>query len=183
MILSLGALSDFVVPLLVVLFLFISVVMVLVVLVQRPQGGGLSGAFGGASAGSSQTAFGARTGDALTIITIGIFVAFLALAIGLNYLVGPPSAVPADTAGAAPPGTTQQDGALPTPQGTGPSPENATTTIPPVEEIPAEPPTEGETGEATPERPPAETGEGEGGNSEETSEPPSEGGEGSGGGA
>ncbi|MEL7472045.1 MAG: preprotein translocase subunit SecG [Planctomycetota bacterium] len=72
------------VQLFVVAFLAICVVMVLTVLIQRPQGGGLSGAFGagsGGGGGAGQTAFGARTGDALTFATIGIFVIYLICAI------------------------------------------------------------------------------------------------------
>lgn len=76
---------------LIVAFLFLSVLMILIVLIQRPQGGGLSGAFGSA-AGSGQTAFGARTGDALTIATVGIFVVFLVTAAGLNHTIRPPKA-------------------------------------------------------------------------------------------
>jgi len=67
-----------------VLFLVVCVMMVLTVLIQRPQGGGLSGAFG-SGAGSGQTAFGAKTGDALTIFTIIVFVSFLTLGIFLNF--------------------------------------------------------------------------------------------------
>jgi preprotein translocase subunit SecG len=70
----------------------VSVMMMLVVLIQRPTGGGLSGAFGAASEGAGQTAFGARTGDALTTATIVIFLLFLGFAIGLNYVVDAPSA-------------------------------------------------------------------------------------------
>ncbi|MEM8756960.1 MAG: preprotein translocase subunit SecG [Planctomycetota bacterium] len=69
-------------------FLIICVVMILIVLIQRPQGGGLSGAFG-SGAGSGQTAFGAKTGDALTYATIGIFVLFLIAAVGLNFAARP----------------------------------------------------------------------------------------------
>ncbi len=67
-----------------VLFLVVCVMMILTVLIQRPQGGGLSGAFG-SGAGSGQTAFGAKTGDALTIFTIIVFVLFLGFGISLNY--------------------------------------------------------------------------------------------------
>ena len=95
--------SQWVVGLMVVLFLFISVCMVLIVLIQRPQGGGLSGAFGGGGAeGAGQTAFGAKTGDVLTTVTIGIFVVFLGIAVALNYVVRPPAAAPVETIGAAP---------------------------------------------------------------------------------
>src|SRR5690606_36556084 len=60
------ALNPILTNLLVVLFLFVCVVLILTILIQRPAGGGLSGAFG-SGAGSGQTAFGAKTGDALTI--------------------------------------------------------------------------------------------------------------------
>ncbi|MEM9662484.1 MAG: preprotein translocase subunit SecG [Planctomycetota bacterium] len=82
-------------------FLFVCVVMILIVLIQRPQGGGLGGAFGSA-AGSGQTAFGAKTGDALTIATIAIFVIFLLSAIGLNFAARP-SEAPAQPAAAVAP--------------------------------------------------------------------------------
>lgn len=65
-----------------VLFIVVSIALVLIVLVQRPQGGGLTGAFGGGA--GADTAFGGRTGDALTVATITAFVVYLLLAIGLN---------------------------------------------------------------------------------------------------
>ncbi len=90
------ALSPWVPALLIVLFLGICVLLILTVLIQRPQGGGLSGAFG-SGAGSGQTAFGAKTGDALTIATISIFLLYLLVAIGLNYAIKPGSDVEAET--------------------------------------------------------------------------------------
>lgn len=92
----------------VALFVIVSAMLILVVLVQKPQGGGLSEAFG-ASGGSGNTAFGAKTGDALTTATIGMFVVFIFGAIALNYGVRPPEAVDAAEIGAdpnAPIGTT-----------------------------------------------------------------------------
>ena len=68
--------------LLTVLFIIVSVALVLVILVQRPQGGGLASAFGGG--GGTDTAFGGRTGDALTVATVAVFSVYLLLAIGLN---------------------------------------------------------------------------------------------------
>ena len=92
---------------LMILFVVISVLMILVVLIQRPQGGGLSGAFGAAADGAGQTAFGAKTGDALTFATVAIFVMFLCAAIGLNFMLRPdtdvveqPEVVSTDGAGA-----------------------------------------------------------------------------------
>ena len=96
------AMTQWIVALLVVAFLFVCVLLILIILIQKPQGGGLAGAFGaGAATGSGQTVFGARTGDALTIGTISVFVLYLLVAIGLNYAIrpgGPRQAVP--TAGA-----------------------------------------------------------------------------------
>lgn len=88
----LSQLPIFVIGLLVALFVVVSVMMMLIVLIQRPQGGGLSEAFGSAS-GSGHTAFGARTGDALTYATIVIFVVFILFGVGLNYIVRPPRAI------------------------------------------------------------------------------------------
>jgi len=90
----------------IVFFLALSLSLILIVLIQRPQGGGLGGAFGGGAAGSGQTAFGAKTGDVLTWATITIFVTFLVTASLLNFAVRPPEAaaptltsgIPADTA-------------------------------------------------------------------------------------
>lgn len=71
-----------------VAFLACSLLLILTVLIQRPQGGGLSGAFGSGS-GSGETAFGARTGDALTIATIGFFVLWLVMAVTLVFVSRP----------------------------------------------------------------------------------------------
>lgn len=68
------------------IFILIAVVMVLVILVQRPQGGGLAGAFGGAGGGGADTVFGGRVGDALTWATSIIFLCFLLVAVGLNLI-------------------------------------------------------------------------------------------------
>ena len=89
----LAAIPSWVIGLLVALFFLICIILILTVLIQRPQGGGLSGAFGSA-AGSGQTAFGAKTGDALTIATIAMFVIYLLVAVGLNYAVRPPAPPP-----------------------------------------------------------------------------------------
>ncbi len=113
--LSLAAFNPVVTNLLIGLFLLVSIVMILLVLIQRPQGGGLSGAFGsGGGGGAGQTAFGTKTGDVLTWATIGIFVAFVGFAIVLNFatrptdpadlpvrMVAPPGSAPANEADAA----------------------------------------------------------------------------------
>ena len=63
--------------------------MILVILMQRPKGGGLSAAFGGSSAGSADSLLGGRVGDTLTWVTVVAFVLYLGLAIGLNMSAGP----------------------------------------------------------------------------------------------
>lgn len=71
---------------LVLAFVFISAAMMLVVLIQRPKGGGLSGAFGGAG-GDSGAVFGSKVGDVLTWVTVGFFVAFVGTAMALVYTI------------------------------------------------------------------------------------------------
>jgi len=69
-------------------FVLICVIMMLVVLIQKPKGGGLSGAFGGgAGGGSTQAVIGARVGDVLTIVTVVCFVLFLVLAMGMTLAI------------------------------------------------------------------------------------------------
>ena len=80
---------------LMIVFIIVSVLMILIVLIQRPQGGGLSGAFGAAADGAGQTAFGAKTGDALTLATVATFVIFLLTAVGLNFALRPEVVDPA----------------------------------------------------------------------------------------
>ena len=73
-----------------ILFMLVALGMVLIILVQRPQGGGLAGAFGGAGGSSTDTVFGGRVGDALTVATVVAFALYLSLAIALNILDNPP---------------------------------------------------------------------------------------------
>src|SRR3954463_9805566 len=68
----------------VTLFGVISCFLILLVLIQKGRGGGLSSAFGGGGGGS--TAFGAKTGDVLTWATSIVFGVFMLLAIGLNLV-------------------------------------------------------------------------------------------------
>jgi preprotein translocase subunit SecG len=100
------------------IFIVVSASMVLIILVQRPQGGGLAGAFGGAGGASTETVFGGRVGDALTYATVTAFVLYIGLAITLNLLDTSAPATPPPTAAAAtlPPGTT------PPPAGDGTAP-------------------------------------------------------------
>jgi preprotein translocase subunit SecG len=128
-----------VVNLLIVFFLAISVVMLLTILIQKPQGGGLSAAFG-SGASSGQTAFGAKTGDALTIFTIIIFALYVVFAIVLNWgtkIDKGDDANPAivDPSGTAPTGGTPTE--TPAPAGTPAATPSAETPAVPAPVTPA----------------------------------------------
>ncbi len=61
-----------------VLFVVCALALILVVLVQKGKGGGLSAAFGGGMAGGI---LGSKTGDFLTWFTIGLVAVFLLLGV------------------------------------------------------------------------------------------------------
>lgn len=71
-----------------VAFLIITILLILVILVQRGRGGGLIGAFGGPG-GSS--AFGAKTGDVFTVVTVIMAALFLIIACLLAFKPTPPT--------------------------------------------------------------------------------------------
>ena len=75
--------------LLTMVFVIVSIAMTCIILVQRPSGGGLAGAFGGSGGGGTDTVFGGRVGDALTWATVGAFVVYLGMAVTLNLLPAP----------------------------------------------------------------------------------------------
>jgi len=60
---------------------FTCLLLILVILIQRGRGGGLVGAFGGATS----SAFGTKTGDVFTWITVGLAGFFVFLAVMGNY--------------------------------------------------------------------------------------------------
>jgi len=132
---------------LMVLFISSCILLILAILVQRPQGGGLAGAFGSGS-GSGQTAFGARTGDALTVITISMFVLYLVAGLALGYAAKPVVAKPqteavavdpaaADPAAATPAATDPAAPVLPAPPATPAPATDPTATAPVVPLLPA----------------------------------------------
>ena len=98
------------------LMIFVCGLLMLIVLIQRGRGGGLSGAFGGTGGGGG--AFGAKTGDVFTWITVVVATLFVLLGIGLNYAfdVKPPPVAPVITTApvtpAAPITTTTTDPAI-----------------------------------------------------------------------
>jgi preprotein translocase subunit SecG len=56
--------------------------LMLVILLQRGRGGGVAGAFGG---GGGSGAFGAKTGDVFTWITVVVAAIFVGLAVAANF--------------------------------------------------------------------------------------------------
>ncbi len=82
------------------LFASVCILMILVILLQRGRGSGLAGAFGGAG-GSSH--LGAKTGDVLTLVTLGLAVVYASLAISMNWWFLPIGAPAPATPAIAPP--------------------------------------------------------------------------------
>jgi len=64
----------------IITFVFVAtcILLILVILLQKGRGGGLAGAFGGAG---GYSAFGAKTGDVFTWITISLTAMFVILAV------------------------------------------------------------------------------------------------------
>jgi preprotein translocase subunit SecG len=69
-----------------VLWVLCAVILVLVVLIQKGRGGGLSGAFGG---GMASGILGTKTGDFLTWVTVGLVGAFLLLTVAMAKFYKP----------------------------------------------------------------------------------------------
>lgn len=91
------------------LFVLVSITLVLVVLVQKGKGGGLSGAFGGGGAGGL---LGTKTGDFLTWFTIGLTAVFLFMAVLMAKYYRP------TIEGGAPAGEAVQEAPAEVPAGT-----------------------------------------------------------------
>ena len=71
---------------LMILFVIVCLLLIVVVLLQKGRGGGLGSAFGG---GAGSSAFGTRTGDVFTWVTIILTALFLLLAIFSTLAVSP----------------------------------------------------------------------------------------------
>jgi preprotein translocase subunit SecG len=65
-----------------IVLLFVGLLLIFVILLQRGRGGGLAGAFGGAG---GQSAFGTKAGDVFTRITIGIAIVWVIMAVLTGY--------------------------------------------------------------------------------------------------
>jgi preprotein translocase subunit SecG len=75
-----------IVNLIVLFWVFVSIALILLVLIQKGRGGGLSSAFGG---GGANSLLGTKTTDWLTKATIGIVLLFLLLTVVLNLIYKP----------------------------------------------------------------------------------------------
>jgi preprotein translocase subunit SecG len=67
---------DYLLGFLNLVIVVLTLFLIILILIQRGKGGGLAGAFGGMG-GSS--AFGARTGDVFTKVTVGVAIAWILL--------------------------------------------------------------------------------------------------------
>jgi len=65
-------------------FIFVCLILIGLILIQKPKGGGLAGAFGGA--GGVQDVLGSKAGDQLTWATCVLFVFFISLGIALTLV-------------------------------------------------------------------------------------------------
>ena len=72
--------AGFIMSVVAVLFVICCVALILIVLIQKGRGGGLSAAFGG---GMASGILGSKTGDFLTWVTIVLVSVFLVLAVVL----------------------------------------------------------------------------------------------------
>jgi len=77
---------GFILKILAALFVFCSIVLVLVILIQKGKGGGLTAALGG---GMASGILGSKTGDFLTWVTIVLVGVFLSLAVVLAKFYKP----------------------------------------------------------------------------------------------
>ena len=117
-----------------ILLIVVCCVLMLVILLQRGRGGGLSAAFGG---GGGSSAFGAKTGDVFTWITVVVVTVFILLSVVANFAFDQSRQPPT-----APPPTTVAPVEVPEPEEGPPAP---------IEVMPVEPQTtEGGSGAVVP---------------------------------
>lgn len=110
---------GFIMKVIAVFFAFCALALILIILVQKGKGGGLSGAFGG---GMASGILGSKTGDFLTWVTITLVGVFLTLAVVLAKFYKPSKDFPEST---TPPITSSPE-LPPSPESTSPIDETET---------------------------------------------------------
>lgn len=73
------------------LFILICILLIAIILLQKGRGGGLAGAFGGAG---GHSAFGSRTGDMFTWVTVVLMALFILLGVAAVRQFRPATAPP-----------------------------------------------------------------------------------------
>lgn len=138
----------------------VSLLLIGLILLQKNKGAGLSGAFGGVG---GHTAFGTKTGDFLTWLTVGLAGAFLLLAVVGNYVFTPAplikKSIETQDQGAAVPGDTStipaDAGTAPVQVPVNPAPATGGSAAPTTPVSPAPAPAPAQPSNSTP--PPAST--------------------------
>jgi len=97
-----------------ILFVAICLLLIVVILLQKGRGGGLAGAFGGAG---GHSAFGAKTGDVFTWVTVALTAMFVTVAAIGNFTFKPDN--PADEQSAVLSGSGAEEEGGQTPAGGG----------------------------------------------------------------
>jgi preprotein translocase subunit SecG len=136
-----------------VLFIISCVLLILIILIQKGKGGGLSSAFGG---GMASGILGSKTGDFLTWVTIVFVGIMLTLAVVLaKYYKPAPTAIPGASAAAQsqqPPAAPSQE-AAPEPNNIGQTNNNNSPALPSAPSVTQEtvpsPESTGQAGEST----------------------------------
>ena len=77
---------SFIMNLIALIWVLTALVLILIILIQKGRGGGLSSAFGG---GSANSLLGTKTTDWLTKVTIAMVMLFLFLAVVMNKYYKP----------------------------------------------------------------------------------------------
>ena len=112
---------SFIMKIVAAFFLLSAVALILIILVQKGRGGGLSAAFGG---GIASGILGSKTGDFLTWVTIVLVGVFLTLAVVMAKFYKPSIGIEAST----PPPTTVPTGPPRSPELPSPIDDAGTTT-------------------------------------------------------
>jgi preprotein translocase subunit SecG len=116
----------------------VSLLLIGLILLQKNRGSGLSGAFGGVG---GHTAFGTKTGDFLTWVTVGLTAVFLLLSIVGNYVFEPTKFAPAPATPVSPGIPDSGAPPVPMPSPSPNTPTGATPSPPPVQPVQINPPT------------------------------------------